>query len=175
MTLFPYTTLFRSTLKKTLEELENHKCIKVSDPAPSQVKNKKITYDDKTIRLTRGLKDVDSDKYVIFYYSVARAFLCHQITQNEYKVYLCILNNLKNSKSCTLEKMSITLDMEKRNILRGIQNLELASLLRVDRIPPNNKGKKYNMYYPVDTDKWDSVTDIELDNMVSGLNITLIA
>ncbi len=164
-----------STLKKTLEELENHKCIKVSDPAPSQVKNKKITYDDKTIRLTRGLKDVDSDKYVIFYYSVARAFLCHQITQNEYKVYLCILNNLKNSKSCTLEKMSITLDMEKRNILRGIQNLELASLLRVDRIPPNNKGKKYNMYYPVDTDKWDSVTDIELDNMVSGLNITLIA
>ena len=118
---------------------------------------------------------MDSDKYVIFYYSVARAFLCHQITQNEYKVYLCILNNLKNSKSCTLEKMSITLDMEKRNILRGIQNLELASLLRVDRIPPNNKGKKYNMYYPVDTDKWDSVTDIELDNMVSGLNITLIA
>ena len=37
------------------------------------------------------------------------------------------------------------------------------------------------MYYPVDTDRWNDVTDIELDkpdksdDMVSGLNITLIA
>ena len=31
------------------------------------------------------------------------------------------------------------------------------------------------MYYPVDTDKWDEVTDVELDDMVSGLDITLIA
>lgn len=70
-------------------------------------------FDDKVIKLTRGLKEVDMDKYIIFYYSVARAFICHQITQNEYKVYLCILNNLKNSKSCTLEKISVTLDMKK--------------------------------------------------------------
>ena len=34
------------------------------------------------------------------------------------------------------------------------------------------------MYYPTDTDRWNDVTDIELDksdDMVSGLNITLIA
>ena len=66
--------------------------------------------------------------------------------------------------------------MEKRNVLRAIQNLEIASLLRVDRLPPNDKGKKYNMYYPTDTNKWDKDTDIELDNdVVSGLNIALIA
>ncbi len=164
-----------STLKRTLEELENHKCIKITDPTPKQCNKKNPTYDDKVIKLTRGLKDVDLDKYIIFYYSVARAFICHQITQNEYKVYLCILNNLKNSKSCTLEKISIALDMDKRNVLRAIQNLEIASLLRVDRIPPNDKGKKHNMYYPIDTDKWDKDTDIELDSMVSRLNIELIA
>lgn len=164
-----------STFKKTLEELESHNCIKITDPAPSQCRNKKLTLDDKVIQLTKRLKDVDLDKYIIFYYSVARAFLCHQITQNEYKVYLCILNNLKNSKSCTLEKMSITLNMGKEHVLRAIQELEMASLLRVDRIPANNKDKQHNMYYPIDTKKWDAVTDIELDSMVSGLNITLIA
>lgn len=164
-----------STLKKTLEDLENHKCIKVSDPTPTQCKKKNPTYDDKVIKLTRGLKDIDMDKYIVFYYSVARAFICHQITQNEYKIYLCILNNYKNGKSCTLEKMNIILDIEKGHILKGIVNLEKASLLKVNRIPPNDKGKKYNMYYPVDTDKWDEVTDVELDDMVSGLDITLIA
>lgn len=71
--------------------------------------------------------------------------------------------------------MGIALDMEERNVLRAIQSLEKASLLKVDRIPPNDKGKKHNMYYPVDTDRWDDVTDIELDDMVSGLNLTLIA
>lgn len=164
-----------STLKSTLEDLEKHKCIKVTDPTPTQCKKKNLTFDDKVIKLTRGLKDVDKEKYIVFYYSVARAFICHQITQNEYKVYLCILNNFKNGKSCTLEKMGIALDMEERNVLRAIQSLEKASLLKVDRIPPNDKGKKHNMYYPVDTDRWDDVTDIELDDMVSGLNLTLIA
>jgi len=165
-----------STLKKTLEDLENHKCIKVTDPTPTQCKKKNPTFDDKVIKLARGLKDIDMDKYIVFYYSVARAFICHQITQNEYKVYLCILNNYKNGKSCTLEKMNIILNMEERNILRAIQSLELASLLRVDRLPPNDKGKKYNMYYPIDTDRWDKDTDTELDSdTVSGLNITLIA
>jgi predicted transcriptional regulator len=164
-----------STLKKTMEDLENHKCIKVTDPTPAQCKKKNPAFDDKVIKLTRGLKELDMDKYIVFYYSVARALICHQITQNEYKVYLCILNNYKNGKSSTLEKMSITLNMEERNVLRAIQSLEKASLLRVDRLPPNDKGKKYNMYYPVDTDRWDEATDIELNDMVSGLSITLIA
>ncbi len=164
-----------STLKSTLEDLEKHKCIKVTDPTPTQCKKKNLTFDDKVIKLTRGLKDIDKEKYIVFYYSVARAFICHQITQNEYKIYLCILNNFKNGKSCTLEKMNMTLDMEKGHILKGIVSLEKASLLKVDRIPPNDKGKKHNMYYPVDTDRWDDVTDIELDDMVSGLNLTLIA
>ncbi len=164
-----------STLKKTLEDLENHKCIKVTDPTPTQCKKKNPTFDDKVIKLARGLKDIDMDKYIVFYYSVARAFICHQITQNEYKVYLCILNNYKDGKSCTLEKMNITLNMEESHILRAIKNLEIASLLKVDRLPPNDMGKKHNMYYPKDTDKWDKDTDIELDDMVSGLNISLIA
>ena len=108
-----------STLKKTMEDLENHKCIKVTDPTPAQCKKKNPAFDDKVIKLTRGLKELDMDKYIVFYYSVARALICHQITQNEYKVYLCILNNYKNGKSSTLEKMSITLNMEERNVLRA--------------------------------------------------------
>lgn len=164
------------TLKKTLEDLERHNCIKVIDPTQIQCKKKNPSFDDKIIKLTRGLKDFESRGYIEFYYSVARAFICHQITQNEYKVYLCILNHLKNSKSCTLEKISLVLDMKKGNVLRAIQNLEMASLLRVDHIPPNEKGKKHNMYYPIDTDKWDQDTDVEWDNgMESRLNIELIA
>lgn len=164
-----------STLKKTLEELENHKCIKLSDPTNTQSQKKPLTYDDKVIKLTRGLKDMDSKGYIEFYYSVARAFICHQITQTEYKVYLCILNNLKNNRSCTLEQMSITLNMEQRNILRGIQSLEKASLLRVDRMVSMEKGNRFNMYYPMDTDMWNKDTDIDLDKMALEWRLKLIA
>ena len=164
-----------STLKKTLKDLEGHNCIKMSVPTSEQCKKKNPAYDDKIIKLTRGLKDIDLDKHIAFYYSVARAFICRQITQNEYKVYLCILNNLKNSKSCTLERIGMTIGMEERNVLRAIQSLEKASLLRVDRIPSNDKGKKHNMYYPMDTDRWDCVTDVESDGKGSGSDITLTA
>lgn len=163
-----------STLKKTLENLEEHKCINVTDPTVAQCKKKTPAFDDKIIKLTRSLKDIETKGYIEFYYAVARAFICHQITQNEYKVYLCILNNLKECKSCTLEKISIVLDMEERNVLRAIQSLEKASLLKVDRIPPNDKGKKHNMYYPIDTDKWNKDTDIESESKVSGLRLSLI-
>lgn len=165
-----------STLKKTLEDLETHKCIKVSDPTTSQCKKKTPTYDDKVIKITRGLKDMETKGCIIFYYSVARAFICHQITQAEYKVYLCILNNLKESKSCTLENLDITLNMGKRNILRAIQSLEKASLLRVERLISTEKENKYNMYYLIDTDKWNNDTDIELDeNAIVEWSLKLIA
>lgn len=57
----------------------------------------------------------------------------------------------------------------------------MASLLKVDRLPPNANNKQHNIYYPTDTDRWNDITDIELDkpdklnDMVSGLNIILIA
>lgn len=164
-----------STLKTTLEDLEKHKCIKLSDPTATQCKKKNPSYDDKVIKLTRGLKDMETKGYVEFYYSVARAFICHQITQNEYKVYLCILNNLKNHNSCTLEKMNIILNMGENNILRAIQSLEKASLLRVDHVFSNEKGKKHNMYYPIDTDMWNNDTDIDLDENAVEWRIKLIA
>lgn len=164
-----------STLKRTLEDLEKHKCIKLSDPTATQCKKKNPSYDDKVIKLTRGLKDMETKGYVEFYYSVARAFICHQITQNEYKVYLCILNNLKNHNSCTLEKMNIILNMGENNILRAIQSLEKASLLRVDHVFSNEKGKKHNMYYPIDTDMWNNDTDIDLDENAVEWRIKLIA
>lgn len=150
-----------STFKTALADLERHKCIKVSDPTASQCSKKNPTYDDKVIKLTRSLKDMEAKGYIEFYYSVARAFICHQITQNEYKVYLCILSNLKNSRSCTLESMDDVLNMGVRNILRSIENLEKASCLRIDRMPPNEKGKKYNLYHPIDTDKYTEQTDVE--------------
>ena len=39
-----------STLKKTMEDLENHKCIKVTDPTPAQCKKKNPAFDDKVIK-----------------------------------------------------------------------------------------------------------------------------
>lgn len=166
-----------STLKKALEDLETHKCIKIAEPTPTQCKKKIITYDDKVIKISRGLKELEEKNFIVFYYSVARAFICHQITQNEYKVYLCILNNLKNGKSCTLEKMNNTLDMGERNILRAIQSLEKASLIRIDHLFSTEKGIKYNMYYPIDTELWNEDTDIDRENNknVAEWKISLIA
>ena len=162
-----------STFKNTLEALEEHKCITLSDPKRRMAGT--VSYDDKIIKLTRSLKDMESKGYIEFFYSVARAFICHQITQREYKVYLCILNNLKNHTSCTLDKMNQTLNIGERNIIGAIQNLEKAALLRVEHVYSSETGNKHNMYYPIDTDMWDGETSIELEKRPSEWRIDLIA
>lgn len=163
-----------TTLKKTLESLEHHKCVSLSDPATAQSKKKSLLYGDKIIHLTRGIKDIETKGYIEFYYSAARALICHQITQSEYKVYLCILNNLKNHKSCTLEKLGIALDMGERNVLRAVKSLESASLLRVDHVMSIDRGKRHNIYCPIDTNRWDQDTDIELDERKTECKISFI-
>lgn len=162
-----------STFKKTLEALERHKCITLSDSGRSR--SGKVAYDDKIIKLTRTLKDMESKGYIEFFYSVARAFICHQITQREYKVYLCILNNLKNHTSCTLDKMNRTLNIGERNIISAIQSLEKAALLRVEHVYSSDTGNKHNMYYPIDTNLWNDETSIELEKRPSEWRIELIA
>lgn len=162
-----------STFKNTLAALEEHKCITLSDPKRRMAGT--VSYDDKIIKLTRSLKDMESKGYIEFFYSVARAFICHQITQREYKVYLCILNNLKNHTSCTLDKMNQTLNIGERNIIGAIQNLEKAALLRVEHVYSSETGNKHNMYYPIDTDMWDGETSIELEKRPSEWRIDLIA
>lgn len=122
-----------------------------------------MTYDDKVIRFTRTLKDMESKGYLEFYYSAARAMICHQITPRDYKVYLCILNNLRNHKSCTLESLDKTLNIGERNISGAIQNLEKASVLRVEQEYSQETGKRYNKYYPTDTSRWNLKTEIEIE------------
>lgn len=94
------------TFKKTLESLVRHHCIELVEPTPERCRKKKVTYDDIRIKIKRGMKELN-DRYIEFYYSAARAFIAKQITQNEFKVFLCIVNNIKESKSCTMA-MSLT-------------------------------------------------------------------
>ena len=164
-----------TTLKSTLDALVKHKCITLSDPPKSRQKNKKITYDDKVIKITKRLKELDSYGYIVFYYSAARAFISHQITQNEYKVYLCLLRNMKNSRSCTLNGLEDVLNMGKRNIVTSIQNLEKASLLRIHHRLSTKTGNQYNQYILTDTDRWDSDTDIGCDNESVACEVQLLA
>ncbi len=151
-----------SVLKKTLTALVNHKCITLSAPVRKR-RRRAVTYDDKVIRFTRTLKDMESKGYLEFYYSAARAMICHQITPRDYKVYLCILNNLRNHKSCTLESLDKTLNIGERNISGAIQNLEKASVLRVEQEYSQETGKRYNKYYPTDTSRWNLKTEIEIE------------
>ena len=99
--------------------------------------------------------------YVEFYYATARAMICRQITQRDYKVYLCIVNNLKNHSSCTLENLDKTLNMGQRNILGSVQKLETAHLLQVDKVYSDETGNVYNRYTLTDTCEWNEVTCLE--------------
>lgn len=150
-----------ATFKKTLQMLETHKCIVLRDPPNKKYQMKRSVYDDKVIRLARGMKDMEQKGYVEFYYAAARAMIFRQITQRDYKVYLCIVNNLKNHSSCTLENLDKTLNMGQRNISGSVQKLETAHLLQVDKVYSDETGNIYNRYTLTDTCKWNQVTCLE--------------
>lgn len=144
------------TFKNTLEKLVTHNCIELIEPTPEQCKKKKVTYDDIRIKIKRGLKELDN-RYIEFYYSTARAFISKQITQNEFKVFLCIVNNIKEGKSCTIEDLDKILCMGKSHIVEAIKNLQTAQCIDVIQ-HRSNKGNWYNIYSQKYTDKYDNET-----------------
>lgn len=144
------------TFKNTLEKLMEHKCIEMVEPTPEQCKKKKITYDDTRIKIKRGLKEL-SDRYIEFYYSAARAVISKQITQNEFKVFLCIVNNIKEGKSCTMEDLDKILCIGRTHVVDAIKNLQAAQCIDVVQYR-SNKGKWYNLYNQTHTSKYDDET-----------------
>lgn len=155
------------TFKNTLNKLVEHHCIELIEPTPEQCRKKKVTYDDTRIKIKRGLKELN-DRYIEFYYSAARAFISKQITQNEFKVFLCIVNNIKDGKSCTMESLDKILCMGKSHIVEAIKNLETAQCIDVVQYR-SDKGKWYNLYSQKHTDKYNDETfndnniDIKVD------------
>ena len=157
------------TFKSTLEKLVEHRCIEMVEPTPEQCGKKKVTYDDTKIKIKRGLKELD-DRYIEFYYSVARAVISKQITQNEFKVFLCIVNNKKEGKSCTMENLDKILCIGRTHIWDAIQNLQKAQCIEVVQYR-SDKGKWYNLYNQTHTNKYDDVTFN--DDVNNGMDIKI--
>lgn len=144
------------TFKNTLYRLVNHNCIEMIVPESKQCKNKKITFEDTIIKMKRGLKELNN-RYIEFYYSAARAFISKQITQNEFKVFLCIVNNIKEGKSCTIEELNKMLCIDKSHIVDAIRNLKKAQCIDVIQ-EKGDKGKYYNLFSQKHTDKHNEIT-----------------
>ena len=159
------------TFKETLERLVAHNCIDMIVPTSEQCKKKKVTYDDTRIKIRRGLKELN-DRYIEFYYSAARALISKQITQNEFKVFLCILNNIKEGKSCTMEDLDKILCIGRPHVVEAIHNLEVAQCIEVIQ-RRSDKGKWYNLYSQKHTDKYNEETindmDIKVDTPKSNV------
>ena len=152
------------TFKNTLEKLVEHHCIELVEPTPEQCKKKKVTYDDMRIKIKRGLKILDDEHNIEFYYSTARAFISKQITQNEFKVFLCIVNNIKNGKSCTMEDLDKILCIGKSHVVEAISNLKTAQCIDVIQYR-SDKGNWYNLYSQKYTDKHNDTTYIDDSNI----------
>ena len=140
------------TFKDTLERLVAHRCIELVEPE-NKTKN---SFDLTKIKIKRGLKDLN-DKYIEFYYSAARAFIAKQITQNEFKVFLCIVNNIRNGRSCTIEEMDRILHFGKSHIIEAIKNLQSAQCIDVIQ-NRSDKGNWYNIYSQKHTNKYNDNT-----------------
>ena len=161
-----------STFKKTINELVEHNCITVTVPTEKQCGKKKPAYDDSIIKLTRRLKDIKNTGFIEFYYSSALAFICKQITQNEYKVFLCLLQQMEEHKPCTLTELSYILGMDKSDISKALKNLDNAQCIEISStVGFNEKGQPYNIYKKKITDIYDNDTyssdDIDLNEIIT--------
>lgn len=156
-----------ATFKKTIEELVEHKCITVTTPTEKQCGKKKPTYDDGIIKLTRRLKDINNTGFIEFYYSSALAFICKQITQREYKVFLCLLQQMEEHRSCTLTELSYILGISKGDVSKALDNLDKAQCIEISRVKP---GQNYNIYKKKSTNAYNDITysdDTDLNKIIT--------
>lgn len=145
---------FRITLKKLVE----HHCIELIEPKSN---NKKVILDNMQIKIKPGLKiSDDTTEYIEIYYSVVKAFISKQITQNDFKVFLCIINNIKNKVSCTVEDLDKILYMEKSNILKSVNRLQSSQCIDVIQYR-SYKGNWHNVYSQIYTNEYNDITYYE--------------
>lgn len=114
-----------------------------------------------------------NDRYIEFYYSAARAFIAKQITQREFKVFLCIVNNIKEGKSCTMEELDKILCIGKSHVVEAIDNLKKAQCIDVIQ-RRSEKGNWYNLYSQKYTDIHDEETFNDLDICVDAPNRKIV-
>lgn len=152
------------TFKATLERLVQHHCIELIHPTPEQCGKKKAVYDDIKIKIKRGLKILDEEHNIEFYYSTAKAFISKRITQNEFKVFLCIVNNIKEGKSCTMEDLDKILCIGRPHVVEAVSNLQTAQCIDVVQYR-SNKGNWYNVYSQKYTDKHNDLTYVNNNDM----------
>lgn len=164
-----------TTLKKTINALIEHKCIIVSEPTEKQCKKKNPAYDDNIIKLTRRLKDINNVGYIEFYYSSALAFICRQISQNEYKVFLCLLQQMEDHKPCTLTELSNILGIEKSNVSKALINLDKAQCIEIaSNVGFNENGQPYNIYRRKSTNIYNNDTyndDSDLNEIIADTGL----
>ena len=156
-----------ATFKKTINELVEHKCITVATPTEKQCGKKKPTYDDGIIKLTRRLKDINNTGFIEFYYSSALAFICKQITQREYKVFLCLLQQMEEHRACTLTELSYILGIGKGDVSKALDNLDKAQCIEISRMKP---GQNYNIYKKKSTNDYNDITysdDTDLNKIIT--------
>lgn len=72
-------------------------------------------------------------------------------------MFLCIVNNIRDGKSCTIEDMDRILHIGKRNIINAIKNLQEAQCIDVIQ-NRSVKGNWYNVYSQKYTDIYDDKT-----------------
>lgn len=158
------------TFKQTIDSLIEHNCISVSKPTKSR--KRVLTYDDYVIKLTRRLKDFSNTGFIEFYYSAALSFICKQITQTEYKVLLCLIQQMEEHRSCTLDELSYILGIDKSNISKALKNLDKAQCIEIiNKYDENNH--MYNLYKHIDTDIYNN--EYIDDDVLSDVTIRMLA
>lgn len=158
------------TFKQTIEALIEHNCILVSKPTKSR--KKVLTHDDYVVKLTRRLKDFNNTGFIEFYYSAAISFICKQITQSEYKILLCLIQQMEDHRSCSLDELSYILGMDKSNISKALKNLDKAQCIEIiNNVDENNH--LYNLYRHIDTDIYDN--NYMDDEVLNDVTIRMLA
>lgn len=123
-----------------LKDLNTRGIIEIIEP---QLKNEPYLY-----RIKDTNKAHFGQGYTRLLYSSSLLLINKIITQQEYLVYLSLINRSQEHKSMTFDDIAIDTDIQKSHISTYIKNLETKGVLQIDK-KYNDKGivyKKYTFY-----------------------------
>ncbi len=140
----------QTTLKKILHKLQGDNYIEMTEvPGFNGAKG---AFDDTILKIGRNGKDKD-ENCIEFYYSTAEALIAGAITEDDFRVYLCIIRNIGNKESCIEDHIGSILGKGRNNVSTSVHRLERAHCLAI--IPlPNHTGNYYNRYEPMYTSQY---------------------
>lgn len=157
------------TFNQTIDTLIERRFISVTKPTKLK---KKVTYNDYVVKITRRLKDFNDTGFIELYYSAAISFICKQITQNEYKILLCLIQQMEEHRSCSLDELSYILGIDRSNISKALKNLDAAQCIEIeDKKDQNNH--QYNIYKHTDTNMYEG--DYANDDLLENITIKISA